>query len=126
VDDVRNVCPTGWHASSIDEWLLFADTTAGGLAVVGPKLRSTTLWDPGYLGTNESGFNAVPSGFRDGPNFMGQVSLIWSQRADWWTATENGVDPTQAELLEMDGSQEYAETLTYPKSIGMAVRCVKD
>jgi uncharacterized protein (TIGR02145 family) len=126
VDDVRNVCPTGWHAPSIDEWLLFADTTAGGLAVVGPKLRSTTFWDPGYLATNESGFNAVPSGFRDGTNFIGQVSLIWSQRADWWTATENGVDPTQAELLETDGSEEYGEILTYPKSIGMAVRCVKD
>ena len=68
--DSRNVCPAGWHAASDDEWKTLA-TYLGGESVAGGKLKETGAahWNWTLLGsntgaTNETGFTALPGGFR--------------------------------------------------------------
>jgi len=63
----KNVCPTGWHVPSFDEFATLT-TYLGGVAVAGGKLKETgtTHWTaPNTGATNETGFTALPGGFRN-------------------------------------------------------------
>lgn len=62
----KNVCPTSWHVSSDAEWPILT-TFLGGEAVAYGKLKETgtTHWNsPNTGATNETGFTALPGGFR--------------------------------------------------------------
>jgi uncharacterized protein (TIGR02145 family) len=68
VDDPRKICPTGWHVPTMDEWTILIDYL-GGVNLASGKLREsgTTHWEsPNEGATNESGFTALPGGFRAG------------------------------------------------------------
>jgi len=74
---IKGICPAGWHVSTDGDWLvmemelgmsyeesmhLHFDTRRGSEIV--PKLMATPdLW-PYSFGTNESGFNALPAGYK--------------------------------------------------------------
>jgi uncharacterized protein (TIGR02145 family) len=89
---VKGVCPTGWHLPSDAEWTELTDYL-GGEWVAGGKLKATGtfeagtgLWyDPNTGATNETGFTALPGGFR---NFDGAFVFIGNY-GHWWSATES-------------------------------------
>jgi uncharacterized protein (TIGR02145 family) len=61
----QDVCPTGWHLPSWDEWTTLRDYL-GGVDVAGGKLKekgATHGSRPDTGATNESGFTALSSGF---------------------------------------------------------------
>src|SRR5574344_54019 len=63
---VQGVCPTGWHVPSDAEWTELTDYL-GGASVAGGKLTETgtTHWNsPNTGATNETGFTALPGGYR--------------------------------------------------------------
>jgi len=63
---IRGVCPDGWHLPSDAEWTELTDNL-GGSGVAGGKLKEagTAHWaSPNTGATNESGFTALPGGFR--------------------------------------------------------------
>ena len=75
VDDSRNIAPAGWHVPSDEEWKeleLFLGMEPSILDLLqwrgkdeGTKLKSIEGWlYANGNGTNESGFNAFPSGYR--------------------------------------------------------------
>ncbi|MBV5329787.1 MAG: hypothetical protein JZU65_19525 [Chlorobium sp.] len=65
-----NLCPAGWHVPSDSEWKTLTDFLKGE-STAGNKLKEagTTHWNsPNTGATNESGFTALPGGYRDGYN----------------------------------------------------------
>jgi len=62
IKDSRNVCPAGWHVPSDDEW----DELAGYGEGYKLKETGTTHWQsPNDGATNETGYTALPGGYRD-------------------------------------------------------------
>ena len=72
INDVRNVCPVGWHVPTVNEWDLLIsyvdnNATFGSLVLMsrygGGILKNTigNYWlSPNVLATNSIGFNALP------------------------------------------------------------------
>jgi uncharacterized protein (TIGR02145 family) len=66
VTDPHNICPTGWHIPTDEEWTIL-ETFLGGSSIAGGKLKETNFahWNnPNTGATNESGFTALPGGSR--------------------------------------------------------------
>jgi uncharacterized protein (TIGR02145 family) len=64
------LAPAGWHVPSDSEWKTLTDFLKGE-STAGNKLKEagTTHWNsPNTGATNESGFTALPGGYRDGYN----------------------------------------------------------
>ena len=133
-ETAKNVCPTGWHLPSDDEWKeleIFLgmsqeetnyDRARG--SDEGGKMKEVGLdhWNsPNKGATNSSGFNGLPGGYRlsNRYDYIGNVGF-------WWTATMN---PNITPMV-------WFRTLTYNTSFinrgawggaqGISVRCVQD
>lgn len=118
---IQGVCPTGWHLPSDAEWTTLT-TYLGGVSEAGRKLKETgTLhWSsPNSESTNESGFTALPGGFRDDWAFFGDRVL-----GTWWSSTERTTENSW--FRRVDGSQSTVDVQYNIKKFGMSVRCVKD
>jgi len=83
VDD-RGVCPEGWHVPSDAECTVLTDYL-GGESVAGGKMKEAGLdhwFSPNTGATNESGFTALPAGYRASNsgsyNNMGYYGYFWS------------------------------------------------
>jgi len=75
-----NACPNGWHLPSDAEWTTLTNYL-GGASVAGTKMKSTSGWIDGGNGTNESGFSALPGGYRNSSGsfyFLGETGIFWS------------------------------------------------
>jgi uncharacterized protein (TIGR02145 family) len=88
--DSRNVAPEGWHVSTFEEWGVLGDYL-GGSAVAGGKMKEvgTAHWPDTNTGaTNESGFTAIPAGYRsdnDGLFYAGGAACWWAKSSyDWY------------------------------------------
>jgi uncharacterized protein (TIGR02145 family) len=133
-----NLCPTGWHVPTDAEFQaleVYLGMATGGLAGQvdawgwrgtdqGTKMKSTTLWLNAGNGTNTSGFNAPPGGYR----FAGDGSFAnLGDLSYWWTATEDAVGPTGTGWYRrMDGNQTGVYRATTAKTAGKYVRCVQN
>lgn len=130
---VQGVCPSGWHLPSDAEWKelemylgmsqVDADDTGWRGTDEGGKLKETgtTQWySPNEGATNESGFSALPGGFRYGGSAFSDVGFS----ARFWSAAE------------YDGSYAWRRCLNYgdaavgrnyyDKGRGFSVRCLRD
>jgi uncharacterized protein (TIGR02145 family) len=122
VDDSRNLAPAGWHVPNDVEWSSCVEYL-GGDPVAGGKMKSSgyTHWDsPNTGATNESGFSALPGGYRSSLGdyfFMGSSAFFWSSMeingANGWSCSLNCLY-----------SNVYSHT--YGKRYGLSVRLVKD
>ena len=125
----KNVCPTGWHVPSDLEWATLT-TYLGGDSVTGGKLKETgaTHWvDPNWGATNESGFTALPGGFR---YYYGAFSRMWDEGA-WWSTTEFLWSPTEknttlAFFRVVHYNNDQVSKENGGKNNGFSVRCLKD
>jgi uncharacterized protein (TIGR02145 family) len=80
------LAPAGWHVPSDSEWTVLS-TYLGGDNVSGGKLKEagTTHWNsPNTGATNETGFLALPGGFRYYSGTYSNQSIYGT----WWSATE--------------------------------------
>jgi len=122
VTDSRNVCPTGWHLPTDEEWTTLT-TFLGGESVAGGKIKETgiTHWPSSNTeATNESGFTALPSGYRD---LNGEFSFIHSF-GYWWSSTESTTIYAQLRFVYSSFSNVYNGG-SY-KQNGFSVRCLQD
>ena len=128
VSDSRNIAPEGWHVPSDEEWQTLVDYL-GGLSVAGGKMKTTGtieegngLWYPPNDGaTNESGFSALPGGFRY--DRSGLFSSL-SRTATFWSATKTNIPDAWSRRLKYNFSGVYRHY--YNKHVGYLVRCIKD
>lgn len=119
---IQGVCPTGWHLPSDAEWTELTDYL-GGTSVAGGKLKETgtTHWtSPNTGATNETGFTALPGGYRSNNGAFYNIGNYGL----WWSATESSA--SNAWLRDMNDS--YSDVFSYSsnKELGFSVRCVRD
>jgi uncharacterized protein (TIGR02145 family) len=120
----KNVCPTGWHVPTDDEWTTLT-TYLGGEVVAGGKLKETGLthWITLNSGaTNETGFTALPGGDR---LLNGKYEYIGLSGV-WWTSTENSAVNAWAWDRNMLFSDTNVHRSATYKQDGFSVRCLKD
>lgn len=132
--DVNELCPTGWHVPTKDEWTtLFSYTTSEG-----KELRSCRMvnspqggscntikhprWHENSInGTDDYGFSGLPGGHRvyyDGAFYSVGFSAFW------WTSTEHSSYDAWHLYLYFDFD---SVTVTYgEKRNGFSVRCLRD
>ncbi len=118
---VQGICPDGWHIPSADEWWTLINTL-GGKNIAGGKLKEvgTDHWNINEGATNESGFTALPGGYRgENGSFytIGNFGYWWSTSEEYdvnaWSFVMNHMNS------EIDSEGQF-------KSSGKSVRCVKD
>ncbi len=121
VDDSRNIAPEGWHVPTDAEWQTLVDYLGG--ATAGGKLKELGLthWNsPNTGATNESGFSALPGGYR---SYDGSFLDI-GRYASFWSSTESNSSNAWDRFLYY-GHSDVSRNFNY-KSFGFSVRCVKD
>ncbi len=125
VEQSKNICPDGWHVANNEDWTeLFEYLASVGYSEKeGKALKSKSLWvndEEGNdgNGTDNFGFNAVPSGFRSA-GFVG-INMY----ADFWSATE--MNDTFGWWVHLSRSSEEYSIVEREKTWGFSVRCVKD
>ena len=117
----KNVCPTGWHVPSDQEWTDLT-TPLGGAIYAGGQMKEAG--DGHWIGmnnlnTNTTGFTALPGGLRDYDGVMlGQRYLGY-----YWTATEQSSDFVFVRYMHNDAHCERNYIL---KNYGISIRCLKD
>ncbi|MBL7811578.1 MAG: hypothetical protein JNL57_05095 [Bacteroidetes bacterium] len=120
----NKACPAGWHLSHDSDWKILI-IGLGGYKVAGGKLKEagTTHWQsPNEGGTNDSGFTALPGGYRYSSGvFDGQ-----GKNGAWWTSTVSDAELSIAFYREID--YDFSETMKVRNNynMGWSVRCVKD
>ena len=125
VNDPRGLAPSGWHVATEIEWNSLIDYLGGGNAAF-IKINSTSGWDSyeGKTGngTNESGFSALPGGYRSHYGNFDMVNKI----GKWWSSTSWNFNDNNAYYFGSYYSGGYVEEGVYLKEAGLSVRCVKD
>ncbi|MGV8019010.1 MAG: fibrobacter succinogenes major paralogous domain-containing protein [Ignavibacteria bacterium] len=120
VTDSRGLVPEGWHVPSDEE---FTDMTnsLGGNETAGGKLKAVTLWnEPNKGATNESGYSALPGGYRAD---NGSFKLLLKYGC-FWTSTQTTTVGARCRELHNNITDIIRDT--YNKKCGLHVRCVKD
>ncbi|HPJ46408.1 MAG TPA: fibrobacter succinogenes major paralogous domain-containing protein, partial [Tenuifilaceae bacterium] len=123
----RNLCPTGWHVPTQEEWNDLI-TYIGGEDVAGAKLRSTRTepddhprWNSDNIeASNEIGFSAYPAGYR----FEDGNYYDFGNAAMFWTSSEATDGSSWMYLLWT--SNIYITKNPYHQRSGFSVRCVQD
>lgn len=116
------LAPIGWHVPTDAEWESLINHL-GGESVAGGKLKEsgTIHWQtPNTGATNESGFTAVPGGFRS------QDGIISNKGGSgyWWSSTEDNT--SNAKKLFINNNSSTANRGSGVKEMGYSVRCIKD
>ena len=117
-DNRATLLPDGWHVPSSSEWATLL-TTAGGMNYAGPKLRAlnnsvTSNWPSNWNGTDDYGFNALPSGSYTGG---------FDQYFYGWNLYE--MSSAQACYMRISSANTVEENFS-PKYTGYSLRLVKD
>ncbi len=133
--DTRGVCPTGWHVPSDCEWMFlegklglsvsgqFAMGSRGQNVELAGKLKDSIFWiQPNLLSTYSSGFDALPSGYRDfygGYFSMGTYSFIWTQN-------ESSTELNYGMYRVLNNNDLSVQRLHDHKQDGFSIRCIRD
>jgi uncharacterized protein (TIGR02145 family) len=120
IGTTQGICPVGWHIPTSVEYSTLGNylgTNAGG------KLKAKDpSWQPPNAGaTNESGFSALPAGWRQ----VDGTFVFESQLAMFWGSTQSSL-PTWSSCFILGNADAYALNNSNIKTAGQSVRCVKD
>jgi uncharacterized protein (TIGR02145 family) len=130
------LCPTGWHIPSdeefktLEKYLGMTQEQADAYSIIdrgtdqGTKIKSTTGWYNNGNGTNSSGFNGLPGGYRYGADGgfydIGKLSY-------WWSSTEYEYDAAgKATYRRLDYSINGVLREGTSKKGGKFIRCIKN
>ncbi len=117
VNDPRGLAPAGWTLSGDDDWAILI-SFLGGQTEAGKKVKSASGWSDGNYGTNESGFTALPGGYRVENGLFLNIGSIGT----WWSSTESKAQTAIDHYLAMSGSLSRS---TNPRQRGESVRCLR-
>ncbi len=130
VDDVRGLCPSGWHVPTDGEWMTMemalgmsesdANSTSYRGTDQGTQMKTTYGWNNGGNGTNSSGFSGLPGGGRD--YYDGSFFNAGSS-GYWWSSSPSG---SNAWYRSLGYYYEYVYRWYFDQRYGFSVRCVRD
>ncbi len=117
------LCPEGWHVPADEEWTALIDYL-GGEVDAGSLIKETGLshWNsPNTGATNESGFTALPGGYRSNSGVFNNIRRF----GYWWSSTEA---PSSNDAYYRKVSYTYTNTdrSSSNKKSGLSVRCIKN
>lgn len=115
------LAPKGWHVPTDAEWTTL--TIFLRVGVSGGKLKETgtSHWStPNTRATNETGFTALPGGYRNSGGTFGGIG----DNGLWWSATEGDAGGAWDWSICYDLGGE-GRLYDY-KEVGISVRCVRD
>jgi len=124
-DLVSGLCPTGFYLPSDKHWKELIDY-AGGAAIAGGRLKSTTGWNANGNGLDAYGFNALPGGSYN-EIFAGTVGDGFEETegkiSKWWSVTQH--PKPDAYYWAIYSSDTEVRNFFQPKASNKAyVRCV--
>ncbi len=116
------LAPAGWHIPTENDWIALS-SYLGGAFVAGGKLKEagTNHWfSPNTGATNETGFTALPAGYRSKDNgsnpYMGEASVFWSSTGNFENYGRLSLDYSSPTF---NYGMEYG-------NFGLNVRCIKN
>ena len=119
VADPRGLAPEGWHVPLEYDYTTLLDCQGGSSNA--KKLKYITGWTNNN-GTNESGFSALPRGFRANLGFYDEFGVNgW-----WWTSSLNPSSNGAKVFYIADVSDNAAIGSCGNKMFGFSVRIIKD
>ena len=119
---VQGICPTGWHLPSDAEWTTLT-TYLGGESVAGGKMKEAgeSHWtSPNTGATNESGFTALPGGYRRSSGLFSYIGI----HGRWWSSTGHSTNTAWHRDLYYHYCDVSRPSLS--KDYGFSVRCLRD
>jgi uncharacterized protein (TIGR02145 family) len=117
-----NLCPAGWHVPTDAEWTTLT-SYLGGESDSGAKLKETGTahWaSPNTSATNETGFTALPGGYRD---FSGPCLLIGGI-GQWWSSSPYSAINVWDRVMSYYSGDVVRDNSK--KQNGFSVRCLRD
>jgi uncharacterized protein (TIGR02145 family) len=117
VNDPRGLAPDGWTLPGDSDWGELA-YYLNGQDGAGFKMKSISGWNEGNNGTNESGFTALPGGYRVENGTFVNVGSIGT----WWSSTESKSTSAFDHYLSLSNSLGKSSNL---KQRGESVRCIR-
>jgi uncharacterized protein (TIGR02145 family) len=109
----KNACPAGWRLPTRQDWKDLSKAI-GPPAYAGTRLKSKP---PKWNGGNESGFTALPGGYRSEDG----VSSGLNSWGIWWANTDCGRGTAYFRRM-----QDSLDENCGPNESGLSVRCVQD
>lgn len=116
--DERGLAPDGWRLPSYEDWRMLTSK----LGIRAEVMLKSSEWS----GTNESGFNALPSGARCGPDTIPYWEFQGSEGDEYtalWSFSESNPDSGVCILF---GDLVYMNFLSESKGHGLSVRLIKE
>jgi uncharacterized protein (TIGR02145 family)/uncharacterized repeat protein (TIGR02543 family) len=121
----HKIAPEGWRVPTLWDWETLAEYL-GGDPVAGGKMKTTgtSNWaSPNTEATNESGFSALPGGFRIHNDAIFS-NVAYAGR--WWSATETVSGRPHAYQVSLDYNHASLTGIHDYKNNGFSVRLVRD
>jgi len=118
VNDPRGLAPAGWSLPGDRDWTTLM-YYLGGPEASGRKMKNTTGWIDGNIGTNESGFTGLSGGYR----VENGIFLNLGSIGTWWSTTESKASTAIDFYLSLGGS---LKSTSNPKQRGESVRCIRN
>ena len=124
------LCPVGWHVPTDNEWTTMTNFVGGeyGGKFAAAKLKSTGttydsngLWSSTMsddLGTNKTGFTALPGGFRAIEFFDASLAGYW------WSSTDDITETIW--IRKISHESKSVERDKRIKMAGLSIRCIQD
>jgi uncharacterized protein (TIGR02145 family) len=121
VADTRKIAPEGWRVPTIADWSELIEYLGGdSIASNALKEVGTTHWRAPAQSDNNSGFTAIPSGWR----YLSMNSSYLGSYASFWTASE--FNTTSAGFLYLyRGNPIVYKGINY-KQNGYSIRLIKE
>ncbi|HNS17046.1 MAG TPA: FISUMP domain-containing protein [Bacteroidales bacterium] len=137
-EGAQGICPIGWHIPTDNEWKILEGTVDSQYPVGDPvwdaegwrgldsggnlKEAGISHWNsPNEGATNESGFTALPGGYRHGTFgyflYVGALGYFWSS---------SQMLTSYAWFRNLKYSSANVNRYNYSKEYGFSVRCLKD
>jgi uncharacterized protein (TIGR02145 family) len=124
--ETEKLCPDGWHVPTDEDWIEL-ETALGGAGIAGGAMKEsgTAHWKtPNTLASNESGFTALPGGYR---SYNGTFNLMRIESYWWSTSEKNWYGLTNTVIYRnLKYDDQILIRLVAEKANGFSVRCVKN
>jgi len=126
----RAACPRGWRLPSDEDWrtLEIALGMSKSEAIddgwcgddQGKQMKSINGWHNDGNGTDSSGFNALPGGYRYSSGSFDNLGAY----GYWWSSTK--YRDSRDWFLRLHYDHDQVGRYHYNKAFGFSVRCIKD
>lgn len=132
--DERNLCPSGFHVPTAEEWETLRNVIDPTGSMVWPLFSDFGWYEMSNWGENVSQpneFNSMPGGYLgvteniDGTEVLPDYYYGIGESTSWWSSTESGFDPN----LALGNGVSYEGFYTEgegKKNMGQSIRCIQD